>query len=82
MSKFYKNLTQDEVIERLTAQDVYYILRAADEGDYSFLGDIIQGNGFIQYSKMTPDQLLAEYGIREEEIEQDIEDGVLPYDVV
>jgi hypothetical protein len=82
MSKFYKNLTQAEVIERLTAQDVSFILRAVDEGDYEFLIDIIQGNGFIQYNRMTPDELEAEYGIREDSIEADIEDGNLPYDVV
>ena len=82
MSKFYKNLTKDEVIERLTAQDVAFILRAADDGDYSFLGDIIQGNGFTQYNNMTPDALIAEYGEREDSIEEDIEDGNLPYEVI
>ena len=82
MSKFYKNLTREEVIERLTAQDVSFILRAADDGDYSFLGDIIQGNGFTQYNNMTPDALIAEYGEREDSIEEDIEDGNLPYEVI
>ena len=82
MSKFYKHLTQAEVIERLTAQDVAFILRAVEEGDYEFLIDIIQGNGFVQYNRMTPDELEAEYGIREDSIEADIEDGNLPYEVV
>jgi len=82
MSKFYKNLTREEVIERLTAQDVSFILRAADEGDYAFLADVIQGNGFTQYNNLTPDALIAEYGEREDSIEEDIEDDNLPYEVV
>ncbi len=82
MSKFYKNLSREEVIERLTAQDVQTILRAMEEGDFEFLCDIIQGNGFTQYNRMTPDELEAEYGIREDSIEADIEDGTLPWDVV
>lgn len=82
MSKFYKNLTREEVIERLTAQDVSFILRAADECDYAFLADVIQGNGFTQYNNLTPDALIAEYGEREDSIEEDIEDGNLPYEVV
>jgi hypothetical protein len=81
-AKFYKNLTREEVIERLTAQDVSFILRAADDGDYAFLGDVIQGNGFTQYNNLTPDALMAEYGEREDSIEADIEDGNLPYEVV
>jgi hypothetical protein len=78
---FYKNLTREQVIERLTAQDVRNVLRATDEGDYEFLCDIIQGNGFTQYNLMKPDALEEEYGIREEEIELLIEDGEMPYDV-
>ena len=65
MSKFYKNLTREEVIERLTASDVAFILRAMEDGDFAFLCDIIQGNGFTQYNNMTPDALIAEYGERE-----------------
>ena len=81
MSKFYKNLTREEVIERLTASDVAFILRAMEDGDYAFLCDIIQGNGFTQYNNMTPDALIAEYGEREDDIEIDLEDGTLPWDV-
>ena len=54
---------------------------AADEGDYQFLGDVIQGNGFTQYNHMTPGGLEAEYGEREDKILQLIEDGEMPYDV-
>jgi hypothetical protein len=78
---FYKNLTRDQVIERLTAEDVRTIMTAADEGDYQFLGDVIQGNGFTQYNNMTPDALEGEYVEREDKIEQLIEDGLMPYDV-
>jgi hypothetical protein len=78
---FYKNLTREQVIERLTAEDIRTILMAADDGDYQFLGDVIQGNGFTQYNHMTPGGLESEYGEREDRIEQLIEDGLMPYDV-
>lgn len=81
-TKFYKNLTREQVIERLTAQDVRTVLMAADEGDYQFLSDLIQGNGVVQYNRMTPDQLEAEYGEREDTIEALIEDDEMPYSVV
>jgi hypothetical protein len=81
MSKFYRDLTREQVIERLTAEDIRTILMASDEGDYSFLGDVIQGNGFTQYRNMTPSALEAEYGEREDRIQELIEDGLMPYDV-
>lgn len=80
-TKFYKNLTREQVIERLTAQDVRTILMAADEGDYSFLGDVLQGNGFTQYNNLTPDSLEGEYVEREDTIEALIEDGEMPYEI-
>jgi hypothetical protein len=78
---FYKGLTREQVIERLTAQDVRTVLRAVDEGDYQFLCDIIQGNGIVPYNNMKPDDLEGEYVTREDEIEQLIDDGEMPYDV-
>jgi hypothetical protein len=81
MSKFYRDLTREQVIERLTAEDVRTILMAADEGDYQFLGDVIQGNGFTQYAHMTPSALEAEYGERETRIQELMEDGEMPYEV-
>jgi hypothetical protein len=78
---FYKNLTREQVIERLTAEDVRTVMMAADEGDYEFLADIIQGNNFTQYNHMTPGALEEEYGIRESTIEQLIDDGEMPYEV-
>jgi hypothetical protein len=54
---------------------------AADEGDYNFLADIIQGNGFTQYNNLRPSDLEAEYAEREDRIEELIEDGLMPYDV-
>lgn len=80
-SKFYKDLTRDQVIERLTAQDIRTVLMATDEGDYDFLAKIIQGDGFTQYRNMTPSALEAEYGEREDRILELIEDGEMPYDV-
>ena len=81
MSKFYRDLTREQVIERLTAQDVRTVMMATDEGDYDFLARIIQGDGFTQYNNMTPSALEAEYGEREDRILELIEDGLMPYDV-
>lgn len=78
---FYKNLTIEQVIERLTAEDVRTIMMAAEDGDYQFLGDALQGNGFTQYIHMKHDALIAEYAEREDRIEQLIEDGLMPYEV-
>lgn len=79
-TKFFKNLTKEQVIERLTAQDVRTVLIAAEEGDFNFLADIIQGNGFTQYNNMKPDDLEAEYGEREDSILTLIEDDEMPWD--
>ena len=81
MSKFYKDLTVDEVIERLVAQDARTILRAADEGDYQFLCDILEGNGVVAYRNMKPDDLEAEYATREDDILCLIEDDELLWEV-
>ena len=81
MTKFFKDLTQEEVIERLTAQDVRTIMMNIDDGDFEFLADIIQGNGFVQYNRMTPSQLEEEYGIREDEISRLIDEEEMPWDV-
>ena len=78
---FYKNLTQAQVIERLTAQDVRTVMLAAEEGDYEFIASIIQGDGFTQYNHMKPGDLIAEYGEREDRIIELIEDGLMPYEV-
>lgn len=80
-NKFYKDLTRDQVIERLTAQDVRTIMIAAEDGDYDFIANIIQGNGFTQYRNMTPSALEAEYGEREDRILDLIEDGEMLWDV-
>jgi hypothetical protein len=74
-------LTRDQIIERLTAQDVRTVLRAAEEGDYQFLCDIIQGNGIVPYQHMKPDDLEGEYAMREDEIQQLIDDDEMPYEV-
>ena len=80
-SKFYKDLTREQVIERLTAQDVRTIIQNIDDGNYEFLADIIQGNGFTQYRNMKPLDLEAEYGEREDRIEELIDDDEMPWDV-
>jgi len=72
-------LTREQIIERLTAQDVRTVLRAAEEGDYQFLCDIIQGNGIVPYQHMKPDDLEGEYVMRGDEIQQLIDDDEMPY---
>lgn len=78
---FYKNLSIEQVIDRLVAEDIRTIMMAADDGDYAFLGDVLEGNGFTQYKMMKHDALIAEYGEREDRIMQLIEDGEMPYNV-
>lgn len=80
-AKFYKDLTREQVIERLTAQDIRTVITNIDEGSYDFLADIIQGNGFTQYNNMKPDDLEGEYVEREDRIQQLIDDDLMPYDV-
>lgn len=80
-AKFYKDLTREQVIERLTAEDVRTVITNIDEGSYDFLADIIQGNGFTQYNNMKPDDLEGEYVEREDRILQLIDDDLMPYDV-
>ena len=78
-SKFFMGLTKSQIIDRLTAQDVRTVFRTTDDGDYQFINDIIQGNGFVQYGRMTDDDLMGEYHDRADEIEQLIDDGELPW---
>ena len=81
MAKFYKNLSKQQVIDRLVAQDVHSIMLAAEDNDYSFLGDVLAGDGFLQYNYMKDDDLLDEYRDREDRIEELIADERLPYEV-
>lgn len=74
---FYKTLSKEQLIERLIAQDVHNILLAAEDGDYEYLAEILDGI----YSNFNSEALLEEYEEREDRIEQLIEDGDLPYDV-
>jgi len=81
MAKFFMGFSRDEIIDRLTAQDVYTVLRAADEGDFSFIRNIISGVNFVQYHRMTDDDLKGEYHDRAEVIDQLISDDHMPWDV-
>ena len=74
---FYKTLSKEQLIERLIAQDVHNILLAAEDGDYEYLAEILDGI----YSNFNSEALLEEYEEREDRIEQLIEDDELPYDV-
>lgn len=79
MSKFFMGLTRNQIIERLTAEDIRTVIINISEGDYAFLRDIIQGNSSLAYRYMTPDSLQQEYHERYGRIEQLIEDGEMPY---
>lgn len=81
MSKFFLGLTKDQIIDRLTAQDVRTILLAAEEQDYKFLTDVLQGNGVVPYRKMTDDDLMGEWHDRKSRVEELIEDNQLPWQV-
>lgn len=74
---FYKTLSKEQLIERLIAQDVHNILLAAEDGDYEYLAEILDGI----YSNFNSEALLEEYEEREDRIEQLIEDNELPYEV-
>ena len=74
---FYKTLSKEQLIERLIAQDVHNILLAAEDGDYEYLAEILDGI----YSNFNSEALLEEYEEREDRIEQLIEDNELPYAV-
>lgn len=81
MAKFYGNLTKDQVIERLTAQDIRTVIMAYEDNDFEYLRDIIQGNGYIPYKTMTDSALLEEYEDRKDRIEELIEDNLLLYPI-
>lgn len=81
MSKYFLGLTKDQIIDRLTAQDARTILMAAEEGDFQFLIDVLQGNGVVPYRKMTDDDLMGEWNDRHERVQELIEDGELPWEV-
>lgn len=81
MSKFFLGLTKDQIIERLTAQDVRTIMMAAEDNDYQFLIDVLQGNGVVPYRKMTDDDLMGEWHDRHERVQELIEDNALPWEV-
>lgn len=74
---FYKTLSKEQLIERLIAQDVHNILLAAEDGDYEYLAEILDGI----YSNFNSEALLEEYEEREDRIEQLLEDNELPYEV-
>ena len=74
---FYKNLSKEQLIERLVVQDVRNIILAAEDGDFEYLAEVLCGI----YENYNAEALLDEYEEREERIEQLIEDGDLPYDV-
>jgi hypothetical protein len=78
---FYKNLTIEQVIDRLVAEDVRTIMMASENGDFSFLGDVLEGNGFTQYKMMKHDALIQEYVEREDRILQLIEDDEMLYNL-
>lgn len=79
--KFFKGLTKEQIIERLVAQDARSIVLAADENDYTFLREVLDGRKFLPYGRMTDEQLMGEYHDRHDRIEELIEDGELLYDL-
>ena len=52
---------REEKVEALIAHDIRSITRDLAEGDSSYLMDILTGEGWTQYSKMTDEQIDEEY---------------------
>ena len=52
---------REEKVEALINEDIRGITRDLAEGDSSYLMDILTGEGWTQYSKMTDEQINEEY---------------------
>ena len=52
---------REEKVEALVANDIRSLTRDLAEGDSSYLTDILTGEGWTQYSKMTDEQINEEY---------------------
>ena len=52
---------REEKVEALIDEDIRGITRDLAEGDSSYLMDILTGEGWTQYSKMTDEQIDEEY---------------------
>ena len=52
---------REEKVEALIDEDIRGITRDLAEGDSSYLMDILTGEGWTQYSKMTDEQINEEY---------------------
>jgi hypothetical protein len=56
---------RQEMIDRMTAQDIKIILGWVSENDYEFLVTVLQGEGFKPYNQLSDDQVKQEYDGRE-----------------
>ena len=54
-------LTRDEKTNILMAQDIISIKEGIDAKDYTFICNILQGDGFKQYYDITDDQFDLEF---------------------
>ena len=52
---------REEKVEALIDDDIRNLTRDLAEGDSSYLADILTGDGWTQYSKMTDEQIDEEY---------------------
>ena len=59
---------REEKVEALIDEDIRGITRDLVEGDSSYLMEILTGDGWTQYSKMTDEQIDEEYEILQERI--------------
>lgn len=55
---------RERMIDRLTDDDIDTISQGISAGDMSYLNDILCGNGWTQYNRMTDRQLDNEYVAR------------------
>ena len=59
---------REQKVEALIDDDIRGITRDLVEGDSSYLMEILTGDGWTQYSKMTDEQIDEEYEILQERI--------------
>ena len=67
--------TREEKVEALVEEDIRGITADLAEGDSSYLVEILTGEGWTQYSKMTDEQIGEEYENLQEHLEMRAQQG-------
>jgi len=59
--KFFTWYEREEITDKLVQHDIEDIMRAGAEGDFSYLSDVLTGDGFTPYGDMTIQELNDEW---------------------